>query len=183
MKFITIAAAALLLGAPVLEAAAKDVSSPVETITLKTGRNSVSFGNDFANVAAGDTFADKFYFTLGGTAGVTEFSVTSAAAKKNSGLDLTGYGLYNATTNALVAAGTLDYLNEAGKFDSWSLTASNLNAGSYYFQVSGKIVAAPGGSFASDGVITVSPVPEPAMPLMLLGGLGVLAAVARRRQA
>jgi hypothetical protein len=182
MKLTSFVAAAFLLAAPMLDAAAKDVSSPAETFVLKTGENSLSFGNDFANVAAGDTFADRFYFQLPGSSDFSSFSVTSTAAKKGTGLDLTGYGIYDAATNALLAAGTLTYLNKAGVADKWSLSATNLTAGSYYFQVSGKMLST-GGSFASNGVITVSAVPEPAMPLMLLGGLGVVAAVARRRKA
>jgi hypothetical protein len=179
MKLISFVAAALLFAAPTVYAASHNVSSPVETLTLGTGKNSISFDNTFAATSAGDTFADRFNFTLSGIADLN-LNVTSNAIRANTGLDLTAYGLYNANTNALVKDGTLSYLNMAGKLDKFTLAYDDLAAGNYYLLVSGKMLSS-GGSFAGNGVITVSPVPEPAMPAMLLGGLAVMAVAARRK--
>ncbi|WP_338758428.1 FxDxF family PEP-CTERM protein [Massilia sp. METH4] len=177
MKYISLAAAALLLAAPAVHA--RDISSPVETLTLATGANSVGFNNAFAAVTRGDTFADRFAFVLNGVA-TLDFTATSSAARVNSGLDLTGFGLYNAVTGALVLGGTKDYVNLGGKYDQYSLAYSDLAAGEYFLHVSGKMLSGSG-SFAGNGVITVSPVPEPATPFLLLGGLAVLAIGARRK--
>jgi hypothetical protein len=184
MKLTSLVAAALLLAAPVLDAAAKDISSPVETIALQNGDNSLSFGNNFSAATAGDTFADRFYFSLAGTADLLS-TATSNSVRANTGIDLTGYAIYNADTNALVAGGSQEYLNKLVKFtyqDKFSLAADDLAAGNYYLQVSGKLLSA-GGSFAGNGVITVTalPVPEPTMPALMLGGLAVLAVAARRK--
>lgn len=181
MKFTSIVTAALLLAAPVLDAAAKDISSPVQTITLKTGDNSLSFGDNFAGAAAGDTFSDRFYFSLTGSADILS-NATSNAAKAGTGLDLTGYGIYSALTNDLVIAGTKVYVNKFGVADKWTVSADDLAAGNYYFRVDGKLLSS-GASFAGNGTITVSalPVPEPTMPAMLLGGLAILGVAARRK--
>jgi hypothetical protein len=184
MKLTSIVTAALLLAAPVLDAAAKDISSPVETIALQTGDNSLSFGNNFAGATAGDTFADRFYFSLANTADILS-TATSNSVRATQGIDLTGYALFNADTNALVVGGTRDYLNKQIKFnyqDKFSLVADDLAAGNYYLQVSGNLLST-GGSFAGNGTITVTalPVPEPTMPALMLGGLAVLAVAARRK--
>lgn len=176
MKINSLIVATMLLSAPAVHA--RDISSPVETLTIATGANSIGFNNAFA-ASAGDTFADRFAFTLDGVARL-DFTATSSASRSKTGLDLAEFGLYNAATNALVRGGTLDYLNLGGRYDKFSLAYDNLAAGHYYLQVAGKMLSGSG-SFAGNGVITVSPVPEPAMPLMLLGGLAVLAIGARRR--
>lgn len=176
MKRTLFVTAALVLMAG---AHAANVSSPAETLTVQAGKNSLAFDNNFSNTLAGDTFADRFDFTLGGKASV-RFVATSTAAGRNESLDLTGFGIYDALTNQAVAPGKLSFLNADGVFDKWTLSASNLAAGAYYFQVSGTMLA-PGGSYAANGTFTVSSVPEPAMPAMLLGGLAVLAFAARRK--
>jgi len=177
MKTTLFVTATLLMAASAAHAA--NVSSPVETLIVKAGKGSLAFDNNFSNTLAGDTFADRFNFTLSGTASV-RVTATSTAAGLNDSLDLTGFGIFDAATNQLVAPGKLSYLNDDGVYDKWTLSTSNLATGSYYFQVSGTMLA-PGGSFAANGTINVSPVPEPAMPAMLLGGLAMLAFVARRQ--
>lgn len=176
MKLISLIAGMALLAAPAVHA--RNISSPVETLTLATGTNSVGFNNAF-DASAGDTFADRFNFTVTGVS-TLDLTATSSASRSKTGLDLSAFGLYNAVTNTLVQGGTLNYLNLGGKYDKFSLAYDDLAAGSYYLQVSGKMLSGSG-SFAGNGVITVSPVPEPSMPLMLLGGLGVLAFGARRK--
>lgn len=177
MKFLIPGAVALALTTSIAHAA--NVSSPAETLAVVTGKNSLAFDNTFAHVAAGDVFNDRFGFTLTGESDL-RFTVTSTAVGKNFSLDLTGFSLYNAATQAIVAPGKLNYLNANGGYDKWTLIANDLAAGSYYLQVSGTLLA-QGGSYASNGVITVSPVPEPAAPLMLLGGLAAIAVVTRRK--
>ncbi|AVR99119.1 PEP-CTERM sorting domain-containing protein [Pseudoduganella armeniaca] len=157
-------------------AGATNISSPAETLTLTVGKNSVSFGNTFANAKAGDLFSDRFYFTLKGESDLS-INLTSVRASTATDLTLTGFSLFDADTNATVNGKQL----LTGAREYWKLTANDLAAGHYYLTVAGKTVGA-GGSFAGNGVIEVSPVPEPGTTAMLLGGLAVLGVAARRRR-
>ncbi|MBK1682881.1 FxDxF family PEP-CTERM protein [Rhodoferax fermentans] len=65
-----------------------------------------------------------------------------------------------------------------------SLTLGSLAAGSYYLNIYGSTVGTLGGGYS--GAISVTPftapVPEPETFAMLLAGLGVMGAIARRRK-
>lgn len=172
MKLASIVAAALLLAGSAVQAA--NISAPVETLVVEADSNtSVSFGHTFLTAAKGDTFANRYDFTLPASAYI-QATVTSSS------LDLTGFSIFDSATNKSVFDGVETVRN---KTDKWLLTVDQLDAGSYYFLVSGTIISATGASLAGNGVLEVSalPVPEPAAPLMLLGGLAVLAAAARRK--
>ncbi|WP_193615826.1 FxDxF family PEP-CTERM protein [Massilia sp. YMA4] len=168
--------AATLLAVSLANAGAATISSPDESLTLVTGKNSVSFGNTFANANAGDIFTDRFYFTLANDADLS-INVTSTRASTDTDLILTGVSLFDAETNTAINGKRL----LTGVKEYWKLTANDLIAGDYYLAVSGKTVGA-GGSFAGNGVIEVSAVPEPGTGAMLLGGLAVLGVAARRRR-
>lgn len=168
--------AAALLAASLANAGAATISSPDEVLTLVTGKNSVSFGNTFANAKAGDLFTDRFYFTLESQADLS-INVTSTRASTNTDLILTGVSLFDAETNTAINGKQV----MTGVKEYWKLTANDLIAGDYYLTVSGKTVGT-GGSFAGNGVIEVSAVPEPGTTAMLLGGLAVLGVATRRRR-
>lgn len=168
--------AGTLLAAALANAGAATISSPDESLALVTGKNSVSFGNTFANAQAGDVFTDRFFFTLEHQADLS-INVTSTRASVNTDLVLTGVSLFDAETNTAINGKQV----LTGVKEYWKLTATDLVAGDYYLTVTGKTVGA-GGSFAGNGVIEVSAVPEPGTTAMLLGGLAVLGVAARRRR-
>lgn len=172
----TIFAAMLLAASLTTTAGAANISSPDETLTLTVGKNSVSFGNTFANAKAGDLFSDRFYFTLRGE-GDLSINLTSTRASADTDLALTGFSLFDADSNTALNGKQL----LTGSREYWKLTANDLAAGHYYLAVAGKTIGA-GGSFAGNGVLEVSPVPEPGTGAMLLGGLAVLGVAARRRR-
>lgn len=66
-----------------------------------------------------------------------------------------------------------------------SLTSEKVNAGNYYFTVSGVINDGPAGHFVDvnsyAGTISVTAVPEPETYAIMLAGLGVVGFAARRR--
>lgn len=64
---------------------------------------------------------------------------------------------------------------------STGFTFSDLGAGTYHFNVLGFATGAAGGSYAGGFVAETSPVPEPEAYALMLAGLGLVGALARRR--
>ena len=138
---------------------------------------SAYFGDVFAEGNAGNTFADRFTFTVDGTSGYNlDAIVESISRSADVGLDITALALYGAD-EALITAGSSV---ATGIYDLWTLSSNNLAAGDYYVQVSGDVVSDTSASFG--GAIMLAPVPEPETWGMLLGGLGIVGWLARRRQ-
>jgi hypothetical protein len=144
---------------------------------LKLVDNSAFFGDTFAANNSGNVFGDNFTFSVGGTSNVNlDAIISSISGNANTGLDITGLALYGRDNN-LISSGTM---MKSGAIDVWTLSSGNLAAGDYYIKVSGNMVADAGASFG--GAVSLAPVPEPETYGMMLGGLGVLGFLARRRR-
>lgn len=140
--------------------------------------NSAFFGDTFEADNEGNTFADRFTFTVEGDMPMNLDAIISSISRSaDEGLDITGLALYGEGDTLITNGSSL----MSGAMDVWSITANNLVAGDYYLQVSGNLVSDTGASFG--GAVMLAPVPEPETYGMMLGGLGILGFLARRRKA
>lgn len=175
-KTKTILAALALVGATAGGSLAHAADISQTTAASLTG-NTAHFGRDLTAYSVGDLFTDRFTFTSGNLSnfvgGVISVSPGAGPAKN---IDITDLSLYNSLG---VVVGGVSHGN--GAADVWTIKSMGpLTADSYYLQVSGTVLASNDASYA--GHLTLAPVPEPATYGMMLGGLGVLGFLARRRK-
>lgn len=153
-----------------------DISSPPQALDLVD--NSAFFGDSFDAGNSGNTFADRFTFSVTDTIGQNlDAIVASISRDVDVGLDITGLWLFDGNDTLLSQGTSL----QSGATDVWTVAGGNLSAGDYYIRVNGNIVSDEGASFG--GAMMLVPVPEPGAYGMMLGGLGILGLLARRRKA
>lgn len=149
--------------------------------TAATSAQAADWGSHAAvelgsNTVAG-WFEDVYAFSLGATTDVTasavSFDVPSFLKIKGGTVELFS-GVYGDAIDDDSVGGFL--FN--GKTAENNYTFSALNAGSYYYLVSGTGTGVGGGVYA---LVSTIPVPEPDTYAMLLAGIGMLGVMARRR--
>jgi hypothetical protein len=165
---------ALALATAAFGANAADISNSPETLTWDED-NAAFFGQLFSPKNAGNTFTDKYSFTTT-VAGSLWGEVLSRGGNDNNGLAINDFSLFTSEGVELLTATQ----NASGSLDDWSFTFDNLAAGSYYVEISGSVLGNGAGKYNAN--LALAPVPEPETYAMMLGGLGLLAFSARRKQ-
>lgn len=126
----------------------------------------------------GNSFSDRFTFTVNNAIPVNmDAIVASVSRTADVGLDITGLSVFD-DTDTLVAQGSA---LRTGATDVWTVSGNSLENGAYYIRVNGNLVSDESASFG--GAVMLMPVPEPEAYGMMLGGLGILGFLARRRKA
>ena len=139
--------------------------------------DSAFFGDSLEAGNSGATFADRFTFTVDEALGVNVDAIVGSVSRSaDVGLDITGLWIYDGN-DTLVSTGTS---LQTGAVDVWTVAGDGLTVGDYYLRVEGNVVSSEGASFG--GAVMLAPVPEPETYGMMLGGLGILGFLARRRQ-
>lgn len=173
-----IAGAVAIVGAAMMAqgAMAADVSNPDTPLSLATGGD--TFGHSFAVDNTGNGFSERYTFSVS-NGGTVYADVFSNASSDVTGLDIQGLSLFS--SSGLVLKGTQV---ATGKTDIWELTSGSLSAGSYFLLVTGTVLSNVVTSYTGSATVTgaVSAVPEAGTMGMLLGGLGLVGAMAARRQ-
>lgn len=133
-------------------------------------------GSNSISLPAYSSFDDKFTFTLSQNTVLSEYALTFDISQwsnlSNSTLSL--YQVGNATA--------LDSLHFDGLVPQHVSFGAH-GAGSYYYEVTGDLATgATNGSYTFTSIAVTSSVPEAGTPMLLLAGLGLMGAVARRRK-
>jgi hypothetical protein len=170
----TIVAALALAGAAILPARAADISRGVQTLDLSGGAAVLT--HEFGAGNAGNTFSDRYNFTAssGQTLGAL---VSSLNMPGLGGVSFDSFRVYNS------AGFSLDGMKQSAAgapAEVWTINTHGLATDNYYLLVSGTVRNAVAGNYV--GSVAVTAVPEPATYGMLLGGLGMVGWLARRRK-
>ena len=169
-----------LLGACVLAVAAitpvsaGDISAPPQPLSLTAGTAGF-FGDAFDIDNSGNTFADRFTFTVGAYTFNVDAITASISRSATTGLDIAGFNLCTAANDLVVSGSVL----ASGALDVWQLSGDLLDPGGFYLQIDGTVVS--NGTASYGGAVLLTAVPEPATPGMLAGVLGLLGLGTRRR--
>lgn len=170
----SVAAAALFVGV--------SLSASANT-TKALGTVSAATPTVFSGYAAPGGFVDTFTFTLPANSGSGYSVIDFAPNGMPDGWFKTVFSGIALFSNADGIVGNADdkkLASAIGLGDEVSLSFGSSAAGSYYLSVFGVTTGLYGGGYS--GGISVTPVPEPETFAMLLAGLGVMGAIARRRK-
>jgi PEP-CTERM motif len=145
-----------------------------------------SFGGAFTDAQFNQTFDHKWLFTLPTNSDLVSTLTSGVIGKlvlKTKDLSITSFNLLSDDNPDVLVYSALN--TGINGNDSWEITYSGLSASpnpNYYLNVIGKVTGSKGGSYGAQ-IDLVSAVPEPETYAMMLAGLGLMGAVARRRKA
>lgn len=174
----TIVAALVLAGAAgVPLARAADISQGVQTLDLSGG--AAVLMHEFGAGNAGNTFSDRYNFTA--ASGAVLGALVSSLDQTSLGLGGAAFDSFKLYNSAGMSLDGMRQSAPGAAAEVWTLSAHHLVPDNYYLLVSGTVRNAAAGNYV--GSVAISAVPEPATYGMLLGGIGIVGWLARRRKA
>ncbi len=156
------------------------------TATLSAQAQSISVG--VGTITAPSTFSQVIQKAIGGFTDTWSFDISAptfaAGSVSNLAISIPNLSLFNITgLSAQLYTGTnvlIDDLDDnPGSTAGIKVGSGLFPPGSYYFKLSGTANGTFGGQYVF--AVTTLPVPEPESYAMLLAGLGVMGAIAVRR--
>lgn len=152
------------------------------------GANAANLTVDVGSVTAGTTFSQVIQKATGTFLDKWSFSIAAptfaGGSISNLSISIPGLNLYNVDdlsaslyTGAGVLVQNLD--TNPGSTADLKVGSGLFAPGNYYFNVVGNANGSFGGQYVF--AVTTLPVPEPETYAMLLAGLGVMGAIARRK--
>lgn len=169
-----------LIGAAVLAAAASSaVAANLTKTAVWTGSSSATTFEHLGEF--GTSFFDTLNFTIptSGSLSTSAVSIDLQNWAPTPGMALQITGLQGTVWDNFHPNGIVNY----GTFNGNNTTfnVGNLSAGTYHIDFTGNVTGQHGGAYLA--ALHLAPVPEPETYAMLLAGLGVMGAIARRRKA
>lgn len=128
-------------------------------------------------VQARDTFIDTYFFSLTETSDV--FGGVSSPLAFFKGLTVKGLAFDSIT---LAAVGAVGGAPSASSSALPSFTFEGLTAGNYQLTIAGHAIGSQGGSYIGE-LAAMPAVPEPGSIALVLSGLALVGAIARRQKA
>ncbi|MCV2357072.1 FxDxF family PEP-CTERM protein [Paucibacter sp. B2R-40] len=164
LNFAKSAVAALfVIGAAAAQAATPIVLSPIDATT-------------FAGSFGGNQAINTFTLDLTGLGPITQLNSFVTANFSGAGYDVTGV-----TFDGNLFTPVIDFSVPGFGVDVWQYLVPTVTNTVHTIVVTGKAIG--GSTVGFTGSIAVTAVPEPTTYALLLGGLGVVGFVARRRKA
>ena len=167
---------------------AKSVACVATLAAASFNSQAANFNIDVGTIVAPATFSQVLQKSVGSFTDTWNFTIDaptfSAGSVSNLAISVPNLSLFNISGLSAQLYTSTDFLvddldDNVGSTSQIKVGSGLFSPGSYYFKLSGTADGAFGGQYVF--AVTTLPVPEPESYAMLLAGLGVMGAIAMRR--